>query len=476
MNVRDVVSLSFHNNERYVIARLLAGGMGSVLQLVPVNPKTPVVALKTVQAKASIRAFDAECDAWMSVAHHPNVARARSFGSWNGTPSIIMDWYPRALANAAPHQFSDDAIERLFFQTAAALAYAYSTMGLIHQDIKPANILLDEHDQVKLGDFGLARCIIDERRGGDRAPSVLTLDRVTTDTGVCGTPFFMALELWRGARPSVASDIFSLGTTFYYFLTGKHPYVSETGQPIAASTRTRALQRAVQDRGQRIQSLGRVIDRCIALEPGQRFRDYEELFHSGREVFGAHDSDPGPANETVVSRALLQLEKGQPERAFEILGEALARNPRDAVVLFGMAQMKGKTGDKEGEVALLSDLFGLLASSSGRIRDRLYVEPAVRWARINIDSGRFDDAERILETVLSWYGSPAESLWEDLADAEVGLLLLQRGEFRSAAEHLARVVTRKNTDEAALRWLVASASVAYTLDVHSDVVGKEPVT
>jgi len=171
-------------------------------------PSTPLarpLPQKTVKGAATIRAFDIECEAWLSVAHHRNIARAFAFGTWEGTPSVLVDWYPRSLASVKPEEFSDEALEQLFRQTVAALEFALNEAGLIHQDVKPANILLDSKGRVRLADFGLARCISRESR--NRIDLGLGSLSHVVDGNISGTPFFMAPELWEGTKASVRTDL-----------------------------------------------------------------------------------------------------------------------------------------------------------------------------------------------------------------------------------------------------------------------------
>jgi hypothetical protein len=103
---------------------------------------------------------------------------------------------------------------RLTIQAARALA-ALHQQGIIHRDIKPENILLTEKGQAKLSDFGLALA----RRG--KAASGIA-------SSAAGTPLYMSPEVFEGETPSVRSDIYSLGMTVRFMLTGKRPALGDS--------------------------------------------------------------------------------------------------------------------------------------------------------------------------------------------------------------------------------------------------------
>ncbi len=103
----------------------------------------------------------------------------------------------------------------LFGQISKGLAYAHSK-GVIHRDIKPGNIMLDDAGNALLTDFGLAKII------GDSA-------EITRTGTIIGTPLYMAPEQLRGEPLDARADIYSLGVIFYQMLTGRTPFGSEYG-------------------------------------------------------------------------------------------------------------------------------------------------------------------------------------------------------------------------------------------------------
>ena len=117
--------------------------MGVVSQLVAVHDPSQCFALKTVKGASSIKDFDRDCQTWLSVSHHPNIARALAFGAWQNLPSVLIDWYDQSLGDIRLSEMTADRIATLLRDIAEGLGFAHSEAGIIHRDIKPQNILID---------------------------------------------------------------------------------------------------------------------------------------------------------------------------------------------------------------------------------------------------------------------------------------------------------------------------------------------
>jgi serine/threonine-protein kinase len=166
--------------------------------------------------------------------------------------------------------FSPERATEILVQVAGALHAAHSA-GVVHCDIKPENILISNSGMVKLGDFGMAR--------------LLSTERMTITMGPlrAGTPLYTAPELWRGGVATPATDIYSLGVTYFYLLTGRPPL---EGKDIH-SLRTAHLEAPVPD----VRSLaphvpaecGHIVKRCLAKSASDRYASAQVL---GWEALG----------------------------------------------------------------------------------------------------------------------------------------------------------------------------------------------
>lgn len=149
---------------------------------------------------------------------HPNAIVVFDITEHGGDPCLVMEYMKsRSLAQV----LSSDGplplpqVARIGEQVAAALIAAHQA-GIVHRDVKPGNVLLDEHGTVKITDFGISRA---------------TGDVTLTETGlICGTAAYLAPEVARGADPTPAADVFALGATLFHALEGEPPFGS--GNPL----------------------------------------------------------------------------------------------------------------------------------------------------------------------------------------------------------------------------------------------------
>src|SRR5215212_6997240 len=172
--------------------------------------------------------FQAEARAVAAV-RHPNIVQIYEIGEHDGLPYFSLEYCPGGSLDAKVHQEPQPPRKaaELLEQMARAMKAAHDA-GVIHRDIKPGNVLLDEKGTPKITDFGLAR-EQDEDAGNTKTGSIL------------GTPSYMAPEQALGKTKEVGphSDQYSLGATLYDLLTGRPPFKGTSVMETLEQVRTR---------------------------------------------------------------------------------------------------------------------------------------------------------------------------------------------------------------------------------------------
>ena len=135
--------------------------------------------------------------------------------------------------------------------------------GIVHRDIKPQNILIDQSGMAKVTDFGIGRAV--------------DLATMTSTGAIMGTPHYMSPEQAKGLRVDIRSDLYSLGIALYEMLTGELPFSAETPWEVirkhieAQPTPVRRLHADIP------QSVERIVTRCMEKDPTRRFQTPREL-------------------------------------------------------------------------------------------------------------------------------------------------------------------------------------------------------
>ena len=193
------------------------GGMGIVWKaLDPDLQRTVAIKILSphlAQSPVARRRFQREARAAAAISH-PNVLTIHSVEEENGTPFLVMEFVSgNSLREYVQEKKRLDHFEviRLGTQIALGLAAAHAG-GVIHRDVKPANVMLHEGaTRVRLMDFGLARVAFDNAD-------------LTSQDNTVGTPAYMAPEQVRGSRIDARADLFSLGCVLYYMAAGYSPF------------------------------------------------------------------------------------------------------------------------------------------------------------------------------------------------------------------------------------------------------------
>jgi serine/threonine protein kinase len=256
---------------KYAILTLLAaGGMGQVYLaehlLMRRRSAVKILPARLTADPAAVERFHREARA-VAALDHPNIVRAYDVDSADDLQFLVMEYVDGVslqdlVARRGP--LEPAAAADYIAQAARGLQHAHEN-GWVHRDVKPANLLLDRSGTVKVLDLGLARMLGDdvELLTGSGDPSVLL-----------GTADYLAPEQATDSHAAdIRSDVYSLGATLYFLLTGRPPFAEGTPAQRVLAHQTRPPKPVIELRPEVPAVLAAVLDRMLAKDPVQRYLD-----------------------------------------------------------------------------------------------------------------------------------------------------------------------------------------------------------
>ncbi|MBW3614130.1 MAG: protein kinase [Actinobacteria bacterium] len=292
---------------RYRLVGLLArGGMAEVWEGVDEVLARPV-ALKMLHPhlaadEAFRERFRREAISAARLAH-PNVVATFDTGEDEGTAFIVME----LVRGQTVRQLLEEngplpaaVVAAIGVQIAEALQHAHDA-GLVHRDVKPANVLLCEPEprsgdpipRVKVADFGIARAAT--RDGAD----------LTQPGALLGTAKYLAPEQVEGEPPDARSDVYALGVVLYELLTGRPPFVADSEVATAMAHLNQDPLRPRQVRAGIPRALDAVVTRAMARDPAGRYQSAADLGNALRSIdLGTDDAVPSVVRDPTPPSGL----------------------------------------------------------------------------------------------------------------------------------------------------------------------------
>ncbi|HVA20227.1 MAG TPA: Stk1 family PASTA domain-containing Ser/Thr kinase [Solirubrobacteraceae bacterium] len=359
-----------------VISRLGSGGMADVYlaedQLLGRQLAVKVLHHHFAEDQEFVERFRREASSAAGLSH-PNIVGIFDRGEWNGTYYIAMEYVAgRSLKTVVREQGALDPATAIDIVTQILRAARFAhKRGVIHRDLKPHNVILDEEGRARVTDFGIARA----------GASDMTL------TGsIMGTAQYLSPEQAQGHVVSGRSDLYAIGIILYELLTGAVPFDGETAVAIAFK-QVSAQARAPSERQPGLPgSLDAVVLRALAKDPARRFADAEEFIVALQQ---ARQGLPAGAS-SVVAGAIADtvLATGGPYGAPPAMSPSMGVTlPESGALLLPPAGDFGAENGRGGQRSEQRDRFrrwllwvsgalllaalvalGLLLSSPGRVK------------------------------------------------------------------------------------------------------------
>jgi WD40 repeat protein/serine/threonine protein kinase/DNA-binding SARP family transcriptional activator len=245
------------------------------------------VAVKVILPKYAnqpdfIRRFEVEAQI-VARLEHPHIVPLYDYWREPNGAYLVMRWLRAGSLGDALQRgpWHVETAVRLMDQITAALAVAHH-QGVVHRDIKPGNILLDEDDNAYLSDFGIAT---------STGPLAIPGHRVDfpSDEGLTGTPEYVSPEMVQGASVTPRADIYSLGVVLYELLTGQHPFPDLPLASLLERHLRHSLPLVTAIRADLSEAVDEVIQTATAKSPDDRYPDVLALAEAFRQAVQPSD-------------------------------------------------------------------------------------------------------------------------------------------------------------------------------------------
>jgi serine/threonine protein kinase len=378
---------------------------------------------------------------------HPHVVTIYDVGEWNERPFIVMEYLPggtlaeRARAGIVPREQALIWLE----QAAAALDAAHAE-GIVHRDVKPANLLLNSRDELQVGDFGIAR-VADDATGA-----------MTAAGTILGTAGYLAPEQALGQEATPASDRYALGVVAYELLTGGRPFERGSATAEAAAHIHEPVPPA-SERGVGLPwQADDVFERALAKDPTRRYGSASDFLQAlqaalitpteSTRILPVPPPPPAEARRRawspipVVAGVLLAgLVAGILAAALTTGGEDPQTTEPEQVTITRVETREGTT--VEEVVTTTVEAAPPPGEGEGGGGEGVSVEEAVALtdeATARLREGNWEEALRLMEQALpALQGTYSDDFrYEAYAEYNIGKALAELGRCDEALPHLER--------------------------------------
>jgi eukaryotic-like serine/threonine-protein kinase len=325
-----------------VLRRIGSGGMADVW-LAEDGHLQRRVALKVLHARFAqdrefVERFRREAEAAAGL-HHPNIVAVFDRGEVEGTYYIAMQYLDgRSLKQLIDFGLTPEQSVYLIRQVLEGARFAHRH-GVVHRDLKPHNVIVDDEGNAVVTDFGIARAGVSE---------------ITQTGSVMGTPHYLSPEQAQGEEVTPVSDLYSIGVMLYEALTGRVPFEGESAVAVAMKQVSQAPQRPSSIRPDVSPALDSVVMRALEKSPGDRFQSadafiaaLDNALRAGDELRGgtaAFAPLPPAALDEASAAEMDEIEEAERKRRRRLLVLAAI------AIAIGVLLAIGLTRDTTAEV------------------------------------------------------------------------------------------------------------------------------
>lgn len=322
--------------ERYKILRELGrGGMAVVYRATDTMLERNVAVKMILSENTSrektekmLKRFNREAKTLASLSH-PNIVKVLDYGEYESMPYIVMEFISGgALKTRMGSPIPHTEAAAMLVPVARALQHAHQ-QKIVHRDVKPENILINDSGQPMLSDFGILKFVdVEESQG-------------LTGTGkIVGTPAYMSPEQIRGREIDGRSDIYSLGIVFFEMVTGRKPYNANTPIELSMQHLHDPIPKARQFVRDLPHEVDQIISKAIAKNPEERFPNMAAFAQALEKLSGTT-----VGTTTAERRAIKAAQEKQREEKERAEKQTARRfSPRFLYIIAALILILGSAG------------------------------------------------------------------------------------------------------------------------------------
>ncbi|MCR4820497.1 MAG: serine/threonine protein kinase [Elusimicrobiales bacterium] len=310
-----------------VISKIGQGGMGSVYRAHH-KALNKIVCVKILDQelardKRNLEFFLREARSAAKL-DHPNIVHVYNFGKENHNYFIVMSFIDgRSLQDIVVKDgpIPAERATKFMIELLDGLTHAHSK-GIIHRDIKPSNILVDSNDKSYLVDFGLARSVSEEKE-------------LTQAGEMIGTAYFMSPEQCLAQKVDNRADIYAVGATYFYLLTGKYPFDGKTSVEVMHKHIGSKLPSPLLINPNIPRWAATFIEHAMKKKPEERYKDAEEAKKTLQDFSTGKKLIPNPGGEIILDLSS-KIHDPISERSFEVPQPATPVPDSNSIEIQGM--------------------------------------------------------------------------------------------------------------------------------------------
>ena len=291
---------------RYLVYRVLQGGLGEVYLCYDMESECHPIALKTFQSdpfdKEKTRrlylSLHKESVVWNIIGEHPNIVRCFYTDLVDNRIFLFLELIENNISDGSSlrdllqtEQINPENALTIILDICRGLDYAGQQQpGIVHRDLKPENVLIDENGVAKITDFGLAKTFGEtdfspfrKTENPAKFQSFLTTASDSKSNCIAGTPLYMSPEQWRGLSLDSRSDIYAIGCILYEILAGGFAYDGDLSE--LENLHTFGAVPQLPNNGDFNSKINIVLRKCLAKDVNERFQTVSQLFKALVKIY-----------------------------------------------------------------------------------------------------------------------------------------------------------------------------------------------